>query len=586
MLSHALRKYLKVYIEVFQADYMQYFFHRFLCVFPQSIPPVRMLLIIGLLMAAVSSSGAIDRWGNEPKGGASWTSFSSASLSFFSGNFSRLLLKHLPTSPQPSMAIEGVETSDPIVEIIDPLDGTTFNQGDDFEIEATATDVDGTIQEVSFYLNGNLFATETQPPYESGLQNVQPGAYELSAIAIDNDGLRDTAAIAFEVLGSGTGGDPFAPMVEIVSPLDGSDANVGDAILVEATASDLNGTIAEVAFYLNGALWLTEQDAPYTGQISNAQAGTYQLMAIAYDNDGFRDTSEISFSVGASNNQLPFVAVATPLSGSVFQPDAPIEIEVEAFDLDGTITEVEILVDGLVIQTDSLAPYEAMWQTNDVGEYLVAARAYDNSGQVVTAEASVITVQPGAAYVFGLALDATIDEGQVILSWTSQEEQFLEQYRLSRSRDSLIFEELTLVEAIGDSGTAASYQHLDPDPYDGISWYKLEAIATDNTVLQTLIIKVDLSEPDLLVNWTIFPNPLPAETPMNVWVILSKDAEVSTEINSVLGGRVWKENHQFYAGQNIIGMQAVIMPPGIYFLTLRLAQTAEVLGTRMFIHTP
>lgn len=476
----------------------------------------------------------------------------------------------------------------PTVVIIDPIDGSSLNKGDDIDVEATATDSDGSIVSVKFYLNGNLYKTEKQVPYEAALKNVQPGTYELMAIATDDSGLKDTSIVVYDVVsgGGGSGGSSTRPVVVIIDPIDGSNFNKGANIPVEATATDPDGSIVKVEFYTNGNKWRTERNAPYTGEIKNVQTGTYELMAIAYDNDGLKDTSTIVYSVGAINQQPPFVSILDPLDGATFQPGDVINIDIAASDPDGTIAKVEIYVDSDLIQTDASAPFGASWSTTQVGTYILRAVAYDNDGLTTASNKVLVNIQSGAASVLGLTFDAIIDDGFVILSWSAQEEKQLAEYRITKSADSLLYQAFTIVPAVGNSTVPTSYDDIDPDPFTAISWYKLEAIATDGTVLQTLIVRVDLSEPEVLENWVIYPNPLSGDQPINVWANLSKDVQVTAELTSVFGASIYSSSQQFYVGQNKLTVGLKTLPPGIYFFTLRLTQSGDVLDTKVFLKTP
>lgn len=491
----------------------------------------------------------------------------------------------------PSNGGGGSGNGKPTVVIIDPIDGSTLNEGDDIDVEATATDSDGSISTVKFYLNGSLYKTEKQVPYEAPLKNVQPGTYTLMAIATDDSGLKDTSIVVYDVVaagggGGGGGGNQTEPVVVIVDPLDGANFSKGDNIPVEATATDPDGSIVKVEFYTNGIKWRTEKVAPYTGQIKNVQPGTYELMAIAYDDDGLRDTSTIVYTVGTINPQPPFVNILDPIDGAIFKPGETIDIDVDASDIDGQIVKVEIFVDADLIQTEKNAPYEASWSTNQVGSYIIRAIAYDDDGLTTASNKVIINIQSGAASVLGLAFDAIIDDGFVILSWSAQEEKQLAEYRITKSADSVLYQALTVVPAVGNSTVPTSYDDIDPDPFAALSWYKLEAIATDGTVLQTLIVRVDLSEPEVLENWVIYPNPLSGSQPINVWANLSKDVQVTTELTSVFGAAIYSASHQFYVGQNKLTVGLSTLPPGIYFFTLRLTQSGEVLDTKVFIKTP
>ena len=56
------------------------------------------------------------------------------------------------------------------------------------------------------------------------------------------------------------------------------------AISLSATASDVDGTIAQVDFYANGVLIRTDTSSPYSFSWTNVSVGNYSLTAVARDN--------------------------------------------------------------------------------------------------------------------------------------------------------------------------------------------------------------------------------------------------------------------------------------------------------------
>lgn len=67
--------------------------------------------------------------------------------------------------------------------------GNIINPSDSLTIIADATDTDGTIEQVSFYVDGVLLATDTIPPFKTPWQSGGDSSniYSLTAIAMDND---------------------------------------------------------------------------------------------------------------------------------------------------------------------------------------------------------------------------------------------------------------------------------------------------------------------------------------------------------------------------------------------------------------
>ncbi|MDR5589235.1 family 16 glycosylhydrolase [Christiangramia sp. SM2212] len=92
---------------------------------------------------------------------------------------------------------------DPTVTITDPTDGAEFNTGETISITANASDADGTISNVEFFIDGVSAGTSTSAPYSVDWQVTQ-GSSEITAIATDDQNATATSAIV-SVTGISTG---------------------------------------------------------------------------------------------------------------------------------------------------------------------------------------------------------------------------------------------------------------------------------------------------------------------------------------------------------------------------------------------
>ncbi len=83
----------------------------------------------------------------------------------------------------------------PAVLITAPTDGTIFNEGNNIVISANASDVDGTISKVEFFANGTKLGEDTNAPYNFTWITPNLGSYNLTAVAIDNNGATATSDV-------------------------------------------------------------------------------------------------------------------------------------------------------------------------------------------------------------------------------------------------------------------------------------------------------------------------------------------------------------------------------------------------------
>ncbi len=87
----------------------------------------------------------------------------------------------------------------PFVSIISPESGAEFIEGKPFTINATASDLDGTVTQVEFFVDANSIGTDVEAPFSMEWSG-EIGNYTLTAVATDNGGATATSQpVAIEV---------------------------------------------------------------------------------------------------------------------------------------------------------------------------------------------------------------------------------------------------------------------------------------------------------------------------------------------------------------------------------------------------
>jgi hypothetical protein len=81
------------------------------------------------------------------------------------------------------------------------------------------------------------------------------------------------------------------PSIQITSPYNNALYDTTQAIIIEVTATDADGSIGKVEFYNNDTLLGTKLTSPYSFVINNLRSGSYTLKAKAYDNNGAINTT-------------------------------------------------------------------------------------------------------------------------------------------------------------------------------------------------------------------------------------------------------------------------------------------------------
>lgn len=280
----------------------------------------------------------------------------------------------------------------PSVSITSPVAGTSFVVGTGLTIAAAASDPDGTIQDVQFFVNGASLSTDANTPYTAAWNPGAAGTYRLTAMATDNAGNQTLSAVVVVTL---TGNTP--PTVSITTPSNGFLTNSGSAVALSAQAADADGTIASVRFLANGIVVGTATTAPFAATWTPTAAGTYTVIAQATDDSG-NVTSSSPISVTVSANAAPVVGVTSPTNGAVVRTGTSVTLSATASDPDGTIASVRFLANGTVVGVpDTTAPYSVSWTPNAEGVFRITAIALDSSGVSTTSPAAtVLVVPPGA----------------------------------------------------------------------------------------------------------------------------------------------------------------------------------------------
>ncbi len=92
----------------------------------------------------------------------------------------------------------------PVITVTSPYNDQVFKQNTDITLSVEASDSDGSIEQVRFYLDGKLLGTSYKKPYTLIVQASQLGQFNFVAVAEDDDGVSTaTESIEFSVAPSG-----------------------------------------------------------------------------------------------------------------------------------------------------------------------------------------------------------------------------------------------------------------------------------------------------------------------------------------------------------------------------------------------
>ena len=115
-----------------------------------------------------------------------------------------------------------------------------------------------------------------------------------------------------------------SPVVQFVSPSNNAVFASPGPVKLDVTAVDFNGSITNVRFYNGATLLNTDNTAPYSYDWTNVAPGTYEIRAVATDNEG--NTGEAKITIRVNVPQSPYGGVAHKIPGT---------IQLEEYDLGG-----------------------------------------------------------------------------------------------------------------------------------------------------------------------------------------------------------------------------------------------------------
>lgn len=219
----------------------------------------------------------------------------------------------------------------PVVSLTSPVNNQAFAAGSTVTLSANATD-DGSVTNVSWYsvvlsdpdpvfpptVQGEtLIGSDTTAPYSISWIPAS-STYILIAKAWDNLGLISTSSPPVTI----TVNQPIPPVVQLTSPANNAVFTQGDTIAMTATASDQDGTVTKVDFmqFQPDVFIVSDSSSPYTGNWVGVPAGSYSLVAKAYDSSGLTTISTaIHITINATPPQ-PVVVDAGPFPTATLSP--------------------------------------------------------------------------------------------------------------------------------------------------------------------------------------------------------------------------------------------------------------------------
>ena len=279
----------------------------------------------------------------------------------------------------------------PTISITAPSNGSTIGFGN-YTLTANANDNQGYVTAVEFFVDGVSVGVDNTSPYEV-VYNATVGNHVITATAIDGDCLTaDSQTINVSVSSNS------APTVTLNAPTLGVE---GSAITLSSTASDSDGTVSQVEYFVNGVSVGVDTSSPYSVVWTATLGIDQEITAVATDDTGL-STSSNSVFITVNVNIAPTVAITFPFSTSDFTAPEMVALTADALDSDGTIVSVEFFVNGVSVGTANTSPFIVNWMSVAGPAEIVAVATDSNGAQTTSVSINIDVLDPSTeAYAVG-----------------------------------------------------------------------------------------------------------------------------------------------------------------------------------------
>lgn len=282
--------------------------------------------------------------------------------------------------------------SKPVCTIIDPIQQVTMYKEDSILVTVSATDADGSISFLRFYIDNKLVFTGTEAPFRYKLKNIGFGYHNLSVIAYDDKEAASTpAGLSVSVISN--------PKVSVNLTAIPWPQNllVGDTVLFTINAVSTEGNIRKAFIYIDDTLRGSSVTLPFAFSWNYLPLGSHKVYASAADEKGHEGMSKI-LEYSIMQNRPPVISISLiPIpSQTHFFPGSTISIECDAEDPDYRMQKVEYYINNKLLATVSgTSFYDYVWSLVPSGNWRIQAKAIDNQGAYGWSNAIDVVVSPG-----------------------------------------------------------------------------------------------------------------------------------------------------------------------------------------------
>ena len=150
-----------------------------------------------------------------------------------------------------------------------------------------------------------------------------------------------------------------------------------------------------MSFYADGVLLSTDSTSPYNATFSSNVVGAHVLTAKTTDvNNQVVTSAPINVTV---LNAPPTVSLTSPTAGSRGVGPATFFLAATAADANDSVVSVKFYADGVLLGTDTAAPFSWQYTTSTIGSHSITAVATDTFAATTTSSAVAVSVVVGVS---------------------------------------------------------------------------------------------------------------------------------------------------------------------------------------------
>jgi endoglucanase Acf2 len=179
-------------------------------------------------------------------------------------------------------------------------------------------------------------------------------------------------------------------------------ANAGEnmVVVLPANSATLNGSLSSSTSASVSYLWEQvygptfvnfSNEKSISPDISNLEEGIYKFK-LTVEIGGRIATSEVLAIVSQTGNTNPTVTLKSPLNNASFKKGDAVEIVALASDLEGEISKVEFYDGQTKLGEDLEKPFEFILNDASIGNHIITAKAYDETGSVGVSQEVTISI--------------------------------------------------------------------------------------------------------------------------------------------------------------------------------------------------